>query len=189
MPNEVQTNIVTGSKRPPSSLDEYSLYAILPFLIAPQCHPDFGNVKYDVILVDGRVRPQCAYEALLLLKRDGILIIHDFESSPNIYRPYYRIVARWYELLQTTMALAIFRIRPEKSGAEHYRNPGILPSWWTKTQNVTNISIRDRNKMLYEEPFDTPGPKPQPWTYWKADWKSLSRSPSFKPTLEWFSNK
>ena len=57
---------------------------------------------YDVILVDGRVRAMCAYNALHLLKKDGYLLIHDFN-----HRGYYHGILKWYNVIDTEGSLAV----------------------------------------------------------------------------------
>lgn len=102
-------------------------------------------------MVDGRGRPQCAYQALVLLKPSGILLLHDFEALKTM-RPYYRIVMRWYELLHIEGTLAVFRIKPGKSGVEHHSAPGDFPSWWTKAHSAQEFQYPGR--LPHEEPFD-----------------------------------
>lgn len=151
----------------------------LPFFIAPSCFKQ-NNVKFDVILVDGRVRPQCAYQALLLLKQDGVLIIHDWETTSAPLRPFYRIVLRWYELLHTDGRTAVFRIKPEKSAQEHHANPGVFPSWWTAKQSLEKWNMMDPNKLAYSEPFETPGPPtPEEQKRLKANWEDVKSQPGF----------
>ena len=133
------------------SWELYNAYVKLPLAIGPTCYPDASNVKFDVILVDGRARPQCAYQALLLLKPNGVLLLHDFEASSTM-RPYYRIVMRWYELLHLEGTLGVFRIKPGKSGAEHHSEPGSFPSWWTKAHSTEEF--RYPRYLPHEEPFD-----------------------------------
>jgi len=156
----------------------------VPFFIAPSCFAD-SNVKFDVILVDGRVRPQCAYQALLLLKRDGVLIIHDWETRTPPLRPFYRIVLRWFELLHTEENTAIFRIRLEKSGREHHATPGVLPSWWTKKQPTPPWNMMSMAGVAYTEPFETPGyPRGEEANRIQANWKDVKASPGFKYTKD-----
>lgn len=50
----------------------------------------------DVVLVDGRFRVACALTALLNLKPDAIIMIHDFWTRPNyhVILPFVRILER-----------------------------------------------------------------------------------------------
>jgi predicted O-methyltransferase YrrM len=87
---------------------DWSLYVIEPSF--PQSHPfqpaepgqfdDYVNFisnleknQFDVILVDGRDRVRCAIASIPLLRKDGILIIHDFWN-----RPKYHSVLQLHEL-------------------------------------------------------------------------------------------
>lgn len=134
----------------------YVFYDKLPVTIGYSCFKNKSNVKFDVILVDGRVRPQCAYQALILLKVGGVLLIHDWENKADP-RPAYRIALRWFELLHTEGRLAVFRVRPGKTALEHYANPGKLPSWWVKTQtNPVWWLPAPGGGKAYSEPFEDP---------------------------------
>lgn len=44
------------------------------------------NKKYDLIFIDGRARVDCAREALMLLKNNGIIVIHDIFHPDDKYR-------------------------------------------------------------------------------------------------------
>jgi hypothetical protein len=152
----------------------------VPFFIAPSCMKQ-TNVKYDVILVDGRVRPQCAYQALLLLKRDGVLVIHDWETTVAPLRPFYRIVLRWYELLHVQGTLAVFRIRTEKSGLEHHEAPGNFPVWWTKKQDSKDWNMMMPSRLSWSEPFEVPSqPTSGEVKRVTQNWETLRNSPGFQ---------
>lgn len=57
--------------------------------------------RFDVILIDGRARPECAVEALRHLKKNGVVIIHDFFDK---YRPHYRSALDHYEVVDSISA-------------------------------------------------------------------------------------
>ena len=48
----------------------------------------------DVVLVDGRARPQAAYAAIRALKSGGRVLIHDWNE-----RDRYREVLRWMDIV------------------------------------------------------------------------------------------
>jgi len=58
--------------------------------------------NYDVILVDGRCRTMCAYMAKYLLKDDGYLLFHDFNT-----RPYYHGILKYYEIVDSVETLVV----------------------------------------------------------------------------------
>lgn len=77
-------------------------------------YPTSLKKKYDVILVDGRARPNCAFKALSLLKEDGIIMVHDF--TPNRYdkgRWYYYGILHYYDLIDHGGSLGIFKPKKE----------------------------------------------------------------------------
>lgn len=50
------------------------------------------NIMFDVVLIDGRARAQCAKKVLKYLKDDAVVFIHDFWA-----RPQYHSVLEFYE--------------------------------------------------------------------------------------------
>lgn len=64
--------------------------------------------SYDVILVDGRHRVSCSIKAKEFLKKDGILLVHDFFK-----REYYFPIMKYYTLIDsitdTQQTLAVFK--------------------------------------------------------------------------------
>lgn len=87
---------------------DWSLHVIEPSF--PQSHPfqpaepgqfdDYVNFisnlekdQFDVILVDGRDRVRCAIASIPLLRKGGVLLIHDFWN-----RPKYHSVLQLHEL-------------------------------------------------------------------------------------------
>lgn len=66
------------------------------------------NDIYDVILIDGRSRVDCAVRAKSYLKHDGILFVHDYFN-----RQYYHQIEKEYTLIDevknTEQTLAVFK--------------------------------------------------------------------------------
>jgi predicted O-methyltransferase YrrM len=57
---------------------------------------DTLNQKYDIVLVDGRARPECAKKVIPYLKENAIVIMHDFWE-----RPAYHWVLDYYEEIES----------------------------------------------------------------------------------------
>tara|TARA_B100002019_G_scaffold291768_1_gene312879 strand:- start:732 stop:1397 length:666 start_codon:yes stop_codon:yes gene_type:complete len=75
--------------------------------------PETLNKKYDVILVDGRARPNCAYKALSLLKEGGIVVLHDFVGTKEQGgRWYYQGILNYYDQIDSGDSLAILKPKP-----------------------------------------------------------------------------
>jgi hypothetical protein len=151
--------------RPPSSFQGYSDYIRYAHSIASTCLFN-TRARFDVILVDGRARPQCAWLALSLLRKDGVLMIHDWEQPG---RAHYRIVLRWFELLHVEKSLAIFKVKDGKTAREWYSNPDEqFPPWWYFDQDtkIWNTKLSDNSKghigVPFVEPFDEVDPNPSP---------------------------
>lgn len=69
--------------------------------------PQTLNKIFDVVLVDGRARPECAKFIFDYLKDDGILFIHDYWN-----RPPYHVVEEKYKVIDAVkngQSLAVFR--------------------------------------------------------------------------------
>jgi len=47
-------------------------------VVYPTDFPDLDDNQFDVILVDGRDRVRCALQSIPKLKKNGIMLIHDF---------------------------------------------------------------------------------------------------------------
>ena len=76
--------------------------------------PSNLNKTYDIILVDGRARPGCAYKALSLLKKNGKVAIHDFSGTREEGgRWYYQGVLHYYDVIDSKRSLAILQPKPE----------------------------------------------------------------------------
>jgi hypothetical protein len=63
--------------------------------------------KFDLVLVDGRARVDCALEVLPYLQEKAVVFIHDFE------REYYWKVLKYYEIVSIVDKLAVLRIKKE----------------------------------------------------------------------------
>ena len=46
-------------------------------------YPAKFNTKFDIVLVDGRARPECARFVTQLIHQDSIVLIHDFWNRPH----------------------------------------------------------------------------------------------------------
>jgi len=66
----------------------------------------FGK-KFDLVLVDGRARVDCAVEILPHLEKDAVIFIHDFD------REYYWKILKYYEIVSVTDKMAALRIKKE----------------------------------------------------------------------------
>jgi len=66
--------------------------------------------KFDVILVDGRARVQCAKLAVKLLNEGGTILIHDYNNpNPACDRPEYKVVEQFLKPIGQVYALAAFK--------------------------------------------------------------------------------
>lgn len=61
--------------------------------------------KFNLVLVDGRARVDCAIEVLPHLKKDAVVFIHDFE------REYYWKVLKYYEIISFVDKIAALKIK------------------------------------------------------------------------------
>lgn len=61
--------------------------------------------KFDVVIVDGRARVDCAIRAQDYLKDNGVIFIHDFE------REYYWDVLRYYQIIEIVDKLVVLKKR------------------------------------------------------------------------------
>ena len=66
----------------------------------------FDRDKFELVLVDGRARPMCAFMATKLMDRDSYLLFHDFG-----YRPYYYGVLRYFKPIERAGSLVVFKLR------------------------------------------------------------------------------
>lgn len=68
------------------------------------------NRTFDVVLIDGRARVECAKVAAELLAPDGIIFIHDYKhDTPEYRRPEYEVVETFLEEIGHVFALSKFR--------------------------------------------------------------------------------
>ena len=115
----------------PSPLARYASYVhAARYLTATRYHS-----PADVVLVDGRARPQCAYAVLpaaTLRPGTGRVVMHDWNE-----RPRYHEVLRWYELVERQVdsqqpgggGLVVLRRRDGIEGSGGKELEGI-PDWW-----------------------------------------------------------
>ncbi len=77
--------------------------------------PNQFGIKFDRILIDGRARQFCVKECLSFLKKDGLVIFHDFWMQG---RDRYRNAALQYfdevaSIVYSSQTLAILKLKPE----------------------------------------------------------------------------
>ncbi len=66
--------------------------------------------KFDVVLIDGRARVDCAIEVLPYLKENAIVFIHDFE------RDYYWDVLKFYKVERVVDKLGVLKVKNGREG-------------------------------------------------------------------------
>jgi predicted O-methyltransferase YrrM len=54
--------------------------------------------KFDVILIDGRARVECAKQSLKLIKENGVVLIHDFWNKSRLR---YQVVLDFFKELES----------------------------------------------------------------------------------------
>eukprot|EP00002_Diphylleia_rotans_P034187 TRINITY_DN7327_c0_g3_i1.p1 TRINITY_DN7327_c0_g3~~TRINITY_DN7327_c0_g3_i1.p1 ORF type:complete len:248 (-),score=42.99 TRINITY_DN7327_c0_g3_i1:139-882(-) len=92
---------------------------------------DWWNVKkFDLVLVDGRARPQCALKIVPFLHKDSVVFIHDWSRSHyHAVLDAYDIITETHESNQIGGGLIVaLKLKPEQVGTK-----GTLknyPSWW-----------------------------------------------------------
>ena len=74
------------------------------FLEYINCIKEVGIENFNKIIVDGRNRIFCAYNALEFANKDTIVFFHDF-----FYKPWYHTVLKWYDHIETSDTLAVLR--------------------------------------------------------------------------------
>ncbi|MDD5358381.1 MAG: hypothetical protein PHX80_04490 [Candidatus Nanoarchaeia archaeon] len=85
------------------TLENYLYYVKNPLSIAK---------KFDIILIDGRARVECAKVAVDYLKPGGFIFIHDYAHPQPEYRRYeYEVVEEFLEKVGQVFALAKFKPR------------------------------------------------------------------------------
>jgi len=97
----------------PSSMSVFKDYVELP---------NHLGIKFDVVLLDGRAKPQAALNAIPLLAEDGVVMMHNF------HREHYFIIEDWYDVIDTHFSLAVLKPKKEYKGVV-VKDPK-LPSWW-----------------------------------------------------------
>ena len=115
----------------PSPLSRYSSYVhAARYLTATRYH-----APADLILVDGRARPQCAYYSLhstTLQPTTGRIILHDWNE-----RTRYHEILRWYDVVERQVesvqpgggGLVVLRRKDGVEGSGGKELDGI-PDWW-----------------------------------------------------------
>ena len=65
------------------------------------------NKIYDVVLIDGRARTDCAFKILHYIKYESIVFIHDYwkRSRYQVITEYYDVIDSVQDTLQTIVAL------------------------------------------------------------------------------------
>lgn len=87
------------------SFDDYEYYIKEPGKL---------DTKFDLILVDGRARVECAKEALSLLKPEGSILIHDiFNPDHKCDRPEYWEVLQF--LHPVAGQYALWQFKPKRN--------------------------------------------------------------------------
>lgn len=72
------------------------------------------ELKFDVIFIDGRARPHCAFMAYDLLKDGGVLFMHDYRHPQEEYRRHeYEVIEQMFEPVEGAFALWKFKKRIE----------------------------------------------------------------------------
>jgi hypothetical protein len=102
--------------------------------------PELLGKKFDAILVDGRARPQCAFEALSLLKDlNSIVFMHDYYSNiPD--RRYYHIVEKWYDIVESVHGTpGMVVLRPKVLSPKVTREE--FPEWWFENRDGDHMPI------------------------------------------------
>jgi len=62
---------------------------------------------YDIVLIDGRARADCAFKILNYINQDSIVFIHDYWKRPeyHVITEYYDVIDSVQDTLQTIVAL------------------------------------------------------------------------------------
>lgn len=72
-------------------------------------YPLILNQYFQLALVDGRQRIDCAAIAAMVVDEDGIVLVHDYEARPN-----YKVIEYWFKEVRVSHNTAIcFRSRLE----------------------------------------------------------------------------
>ncbi len=76
-------------------------------------YPKILGKKFNVILVDGRARVECAKVAVELLAEGGFIFIHDYRHPQNEYRRFeYEVVEEFLEYVDG--AFAMHNLKPKQ---------------------------------------------------------------------------
>ena len=72
--------------------------------------PKALNKKFDLIIIDGRARVECAKIAVSLLKENGVILIHDYRNpNPVCDRKEYHEVEQFLDIINFEYALYAFK--------------------------------------------------------------------------------
>eukprot|EP01029_Cantina_marsupialis_P006927 TRINITY_DN17641_c0_g1_i2.p1 TRINITY_DN17641_c0_g1~~TRINITY_DN17641_c0_g1_i2.p1 ORF type:complete len:323 (+),score=42.48 TRINITY_DN17641_c0_g1_i2:43-1011(+) len=92
---------------------------------------------FDLVLIDGRARPQAAFESLAVMNADSILFFHDYHF---LGRTHYQIVEEWFDIgfetkfkaFEDWRSIAIFKPKAKFLIKENRDNWLIEngPEWW-----------------------------------------------------------
>lgn len=70
------------------------------------------NKKFDVIFIDGRARVECAKVAVNLLKKDGVILMHDYAHPKEQYRRReYEVVEKFLQRTGGEFTLHSFKVK------------------------------------------------------------------------------
>lgn len=62
--------------------------------------------KYDIVIVDGRSRRYCAYNAINLMSENSYLLFHDFNNRVG-----YRGVLKYFDIVEICDTLAVMKLK------------------------------------------------------------------------------
>jgi hypothetical protein len=85
-----------GSPKDESKIKNWPKYFMTPFM-----RYDF---LYDLILIDGRFRPACAFAAYAFMGEDTILAVHDYLTRPSYYE-----IEKFFENQEEVDTLVVFK--------------------------------------------------------------------------------
>jgi len=74
-------------------------------------YPSNLNKVFDIVLVDGRARPECAKYITNYITKDSIVFVHDYFPKP---RTHYRVLEEKYKIIdsiKTGQTLAVLQLK------------------------------------------------------------------------------
>ena len=80
--------------------------------------PKAFGTPFDVVLIDGRARPECARAVLPLLAPQGVVFIHDY-----FCRPHYHVIEEGYDVIEQLdqTGQTLVALRPKESATNALR--------------------------------------------------------------------